>query len=661
MKTNMEKFPATNPNPVLSVDKEGVVLYSNKASELLLDEWGVGVGEKLPQYVENIVCRVISRNNPEKMEIKVGKRVYLVVFHPLPEQECVYISGFDINYQKKLDQRLLHVLNKKLEASSRELRKLNEALINSESKYWHIVENSNDGIWILDRHDRTVLVNQKVSEMLGYSSYEICGHSPKKFLAPKFRSLVDDRLRKHRQKVEKFNDYQFIRKDGSDLWCIVSTHQLFDDDGKYNGSLGLLIDTTERKKAEETLKESCDFLDDRVKKRTLELEKAYALLKESEERLAEAQKMAHVGNWEWDIATDKVYWSEEMYRIFKRDPQELAPSYNEHICYIHPDDLEYYIKATNTADYENIFGIDYRIVLANGEERTLHLKSEFVFDEKNIPVRIKGTVQDITEHKRAEEKIHHLANIVESSSDAIGTLSLDGIVTSWNKAAEQIYGYSAEEISGKPSSIVAPSHLREETKELSKLIKQEENVHHYETLRIRKDGKNINVSITLSPVLDSQGKLTATSFISRDITEQKKSEEKLRESEEKYRNIVETANEGIVRTNNESVLTYVNKKMVDMLGYTIEEVTGKNIWCFISDEYIPIIKRNLEKKKQGISESGDLKLIHKDGSCLWAHMNSKPFFDPEGKYMGAVSMITDIMRLKEAEKALSEMKNPEKG
>ena len=68
-------------------------------------------------------------------------------------------------------------------------------------------------------------------------------------------------------------------------------------------------------------------------------------MKESEERLAEAQEMAHIGNWEWDIATDKAYWSEEMYRIFKRDPQKLAPSLKEYLSYIHPDDLDYYCKA----------------------------------------------------------------------------------------------------------------------------------------------------------------------------------------------------------------------------------------------------------------------------------------------------------------------------
>ena len=278
---------------------------------------------------------------------------------------------------------------------------------------------------------------------------------------------------------------------------------------------------------------------------------------------------------------------------------------------------------------------------------------EVIFDEKNRPIRAKGVTQDITELKKSEEKIRNLANIVESSNDAIGTISLEGTFTSWNKGAEEVYGYSYEEISGRSMSFVTPAHLGDETNKLSELVKQGKMVHQYETLQLRKDKQEINVSITLSPVFDIHGKLTAISFVSRNITERKRAEENLRESEDKYRNIVETANEGIVKTNNEAIINYVNKKMLDMLGYTLEEGLGRSIWGFISDECKSIIKMNLEKKKQGISESVEVKLIRKDGSHLWTHMNSKPLFDKEGKYTGAVSMLTDITKRKEAEEALA--------
>jgi PAS domain S-box-containing protein len=131
---------------------------------------------------------------------------------------------------------------------------------------------------------------------------------------------------------------------------------------------------------------------------------------------------------------------------------------------------------------------------------------------------LKGIVQDITERKKAEEKIQSLANVVESSNDAIITMYLDGIITSWNKGAEQIYGCLSEEIIGKSVSIPAPENLKDETKQLIEKVKLWENIQHYRTSRLRKDNKLIYVSIVLSPVFDASGELVAISAIVRDIT-----------------------------------------------------------------------------------------------------------------------------------------------
>jgi len=123
---------------------------------------------------------------------------------------------------------------------------------------------------------------------------------------------------------------------------------------------------------------------------------------------------------------------------------------------------------------------------------------------------LKRSIQYSIERKKAEEKIKSLANIVESSNDAIITKSLDGIITSWNKGAEQVYGYSAKEVLGRPISIIEPDE-----------IKQGKNFKHYETSRLKKDGTTINISVTVSPVLDQSGKLVAISCIGGDITEKK--------------------------------------------------------------------------------------------------------------------------------------------
>jgi len=331
----------------------------------------------------------------------------------------------------------------------------------------------------------------------------------------------------------EINNYEFdlVYPDGTMRYILGNAKPLCDEQGEPKGSISAFIDITERKKAEEALKRAHESLEEKIKERTSELEEAYKLLKESENSLAEAQKIAHLGNWEWDIAADKAYWSEEMYRIFGRSPQKSAPKYKEYLSCAHPDDQENFDNFHKKAVAGKPYSLDHRIVLTNGEERTIHIRSEVVY-EGDTPVKLKGIVQDITERKKDEEQIQSLANIVESSNDAIITISLDGIITSWNKGAEQIYGYLSEEIIGKSASLPAPDHLKRETKQLIEKVKQGEDIRHYETTRIRKDGKAIYISIALSPVCDTYGKLVAISAITRDISKRIEIEKSLMKIEE---------------------------------------------------------------------------------------------------------------------------------
>jgi PAS domain S-box-containing protein len=699
----MEQFPKKNPNPVISVGNDGTVLYSNEASEPLLHEWGVEIGGKLPSNIAEIVQRVISQNSPEKVEVKVAKRVYLVAFYPIPEEKLVNLCGFDINDQRELKEnpqgnktremanleladiidtqviqslmddfyKLAHITmalvdlkgnvlvgvgwqdictkfhrvhpeackhcmesdtrlsagvspgefklykcknnmwdiatpimvggqhvgnafsgqfffedeplnyelfrsqarqygfdeeeyikaleevprlsreavdtsmsflmtfanmvsqlsykNIKLAQSLRERDTLLEELRKSDERFRSVLENSLDSAYRLDFQKNCFdYMSPVIEQITGLSAKEIDAMSGNDFLDrihPDDRPLVIQGIAQSLNEGFGAHEYRFKCKDGKYRWLADHFSVIKDKNGMACFRAGIVRDITAGKKAHENLEE-------KVKARTSELEKAYNSLKESERGLAEAQKMAHIGSWEWDIATDKAYWSEEMYRIFGRDPQKLAPSYNEYLSYIHPDDRCYYCNAAKKAERGKLFDVDYRIVLVNGEERIVNLKSEFIANDENIPIKIKGTVQDITESKKAEEKIQILANAVESSDDAIITESFEGIITSWNKGASQIYGYSSEEILGKNVSILEPANLKGEIKQLIQKIKQKEKIRHYKTLRLKKDGTIINVSITLSPVFDASGKLVAISAIVRDITKITRAEKLLAKIED---------------------------------------------------------------------------------------------------------------------------------
>jgi PAS domain S-box-containing protein len=416
--------------------------------------------------------------------------------------------------------------------------------------------------------------------------------------------------------------------------------------------LSTLVDITKQKRAEEALKKAHNTLEEKVKERTAELEEAYNSLLENEIRLNEAQKIAHLGNWDWNPVTDEVYWSNEMYRIFGVDPLELGATYNAFLSYVHPDDQDYVDNAFKDALSGKPFDIQHRIILANGEERIVHKQGEAIFNEENIPVRLRGTVQDVTERKKAEEKIQRLANIVESSNDAIITSTLYGIITSWNKGAEQIYGYSAEEILGKHLSILEPSILVEESKELTELIEQGDRIHHHETFHLRKDSKIINVSLTLSPVFDSSGKMTDVSFISRDITESKS-------SEERYRTVTEQTGQVVYEYDLRTDKSIWAGAIEEVTGYSFEEFQnlGKDFWIknIIHTDMNCVDGNFQDQEKTGYRFNEELRLRKKDGTCN--HIDSRGIFllDHAGQPYKAIGVLKDITKRKEAEEALADI------
>jgi PAS domain S-box-containing protein len=560
MKTELEQFPVKNPNPVLSLGKDGIVLYSNEAGEPLLHEWSVVVGEKLPQHIENIVHRVISRNRPERIEVKVGERVYLLAFHSLAGEECVNIYGFDISDQKELEGKLREneekyrklfeyiqeiffiaddvvpdeagkpvdyrfaeanqTLEPWMRVSPEEItgnmkfgihpgldtfwirnydrvaltgkhaqsdhhadgqeqhyqvplhrikqgrfatifrditdsKQVDSALREDEELLPFAFEPSHIGVWDLDLVDHTVhrllehdrifgykqavkaqwesemmyrmlfkhsidaivladprdggkilSANPAACSMLGWSEEELIGKGRDVMFDsqdPVLSTLFAERAHSGSLRAQ----LTYRRKDGTTFTGEVSIASFTDSNGEPR-TVDIIRDITERKKSEEALQKVYDSLEVKVREHTAELEAAYKSLKESERHLAEAQRMAHIGNWEWNILTNKIYWSEEMFRIFGRSPQKLAPDHKEFLNYIYPDDRDSAKNAIKGAINGEPYSIVYRIVLADGEERTIYKQSEVILDGENNPIRIKGIAQDITERKKSEEA---LANI----------------------------------------------------------------------------------------------------------------------------------------------------------------------------------------------------------------------------------------------------------
>ncbi len=239
------------------------------------------------------------------------------------------------------------------------------------------------------------------------------------------------------------------------------------------------------------------------------------------------------------------------------------------------------------------------------------------------------------------------ASIVESSDDAIMSKNLDGTITSWNPAAERMYGYKAAEIIGKPVSLlIHPDHSNEMVNIIER-IRLGERVEHYETTRIRKDGSTVAVSLTVSPIHDHRGKVVGASSIARDITERKRSDEQARATSQYARSLIEASLDPLVTISPEGKITDVNDATVKVTGVS----RGKLIGADFSDYFT-----EPEKAREGYREAFSkgsvtdypLTIRHRGGRLADVLYNATVYKDPQGKVRGVFAAARDVTAQQQA-------------
>ena len=217
---------------------------------------------------------------------------------------------------------------------------------------------------------------------------------------------------------------------------------------------------------------------------------------------------------------------------------------------------------------------------------------EVPIDDSAAPIydahgTVRGTVlvfRDITDRRRSERTAQLLASVVASSDDAIISKDISGIVTSWNASAERIFGYTSEEMIGSPISILAPPQREDEMPAILERIKKGERIEHYETARKAKNGDLIDISLTVSPVRDSSGKIVGASKVARDITDRKRADERLRASEKDAREardwlqtVLSSIGDAVIATNFEGRVTFLNDVAAKLIGRTQEEAVNRHL------------------------------------------------------------------------------------
>ena len=263
-------------------------------------------------------------------------------------------------------------------------------------------------------------------------------------------------------------------------------------------------------------------------------------------------------------------------------------------------------------------------------------------------------VRDITARKQAEQTQAMLASIVESSDDAIFG-STDGRIVTWNRGAEAIYGYRADEILGQPLSILAPADRYDEVQQNFERNRRGESIRHLETVRKRKDGSPVEVSLTISPILNGSGTSVGTATIARNIGDLKRSQEALRQSEEKYRLLVANIPDVIWTADDEGHTTFITPNIETVYGYTPGEIYSSGVWFerIHPDDAAGVRQAYALLLATGERFSVEYRVQRKDGRWIWLHAAAVSSFEKDGKRY-VVGICSDITAQRQAELALLE-------
>lgn len=488
---------------------------------------------------------------------------------------------------------------------------------------FNFFQNSADLMCIVDLSGIFIKVNPAFSEMLGYAEEELIGKPFTNFVHPLDKQATLDEVANQLKLGYSLNfENRYVNKDGSLRWLAWRATYNADEELTY----ATARDITHRKLFAEDLRRAGEY----------------------NRRLIEASldplvTIGHDGKiTDVNSATEKITGATrdrligDDFANYFTEPEKARTGYQTVLVkgLVRDYPLTIKHKSGNTSE-----------VLYNA---TVY-KNEF--DEVE---GVFAAARDITEQKRAEKESKLLAAIVQSSDDAIIGKDTDGIVVSWNPGAEKMYGYGPTEVLGKHISFLATPDKLEEISRILEKIRNGEQIRHYETVRKRKDGRIINVSVTISPIRDSEGKVTGSSTIARDITEQKRIQLALQVASAYNRSLIEASIDPLVTIGHDGKITDVNTATELITGLTREQLIGDDFANYFTEP------TDARTGYQTVLEKGSVRdypltITHTSGKTTDVLYNATVYKNEEGEVQGVFAAARDITELKKAEAEIQKL------
>ena len=532
-------------------------------------------------------------------------------------------------------ERLQSSVDEKTQMLSKALKNLKE----SEKKYRDLVELAQEGIWVIDKDSKTTFVNPSMEKMLGYDKDEMLGKDLFSFMDERGIAIATEYLERRKEGIAEQHDFEFIRKDGERIVVTMRTAPMTNEKGDYAGAIAGMLDITERKKMEISLRKSQIF---------------------NQTLLDTSPDLIYV----YDIVEEKnIYSNQGIMKILGYSIEEIQEMGSKLIpSLMHPEDYVPYQKEIlpryQTAKDGEIIEHEYRMKNKGGQWRWLFSKETiFAREADGTPKQIFGLTMDISEQKFAQEEIvknqNQLESIFKSVPAGIGMI-VGRKIEFVNERFVEMVGYSEEELIGKSSRIVYANDAEFERVGKEKYAQiEEKGTGAVETIFQKKDGSLINIYLSSTPINMDDMSLGVI-FSALDITERKKVEKALRESETRLRTYFNQGLLGMAISSKEKKWIEFNDALCEMSGYSREEFSNKS-WAEMT--YPDDLDANLVLYKQALageidSYSLEKRFLRKDGSVFYAELSANAIRKPDGSVDFIMTLVSDITERKNAEKAL---------